>query len=129
MLICIILLSSVMAMFLQFLALKLGVAMEKDLAQACREHYRPSVVYLLWILAEIGITACDLAEVIGSGEGVGGGGSHWWVDRDTMWGATQSDECAPSLTSGTTSWYPYLYLSCRSVLFLTAAACLPGTAL
>ena len=55
-----------MAMLLQHLALKLGVVMEKDLAQACHDHYPPWARKILWIMAEIAITACDLAEVIGS---------------------------------------------------------------
>jgi manganese transport protein len=62
----VIMLSNLMAILLQSLALKLGVATERDLAQACRESYsRPTAVFL-WIFAEIAIAACDLAEVIGS---------------------------------------------------------------
>jgi manganese transport protein len=62
----VIMLSNLMAILLQSLALKLGVATGRDLAQACRESYsRPTAVFL-WIFAEIGIAACDLAEVIGS---------------------------------------------------------------
>ena len=59
-------LSSLIAVFLQFLALKIGIATGRDLAQACRDHYSPVVSFLLWIGQEIAIAACDLAEVIGS---------------------------------------------------------------
>ncbi|MCK0203107.1 Nramp family divalent metal transporter [Ornithobacterium rhinotracheale] len=62
----VILLSNIFAMFLQYLALKLGIAAERDLAQACRDHYNPTVNFILWILCEIAIAAMDLAEVIGS---------------------------------------------------------------
>ncbi len=58
--------SNVMAILLQSLAIKLGVATERDLAQACRESYSRPVTVGLWIFAEIAICACDLAEVIGS---------------------------------------------------------------
>jgi manganese transport protein len=58
--------SNLMAILLQSLALKLGIASERDLAQACREHYSRPVTIALWIFAEIAIAACDLAEVIGS---------------------------------------------------------------
>ena len=61
-----ILLSNFMAILLQHLAVKLGVATGRDLAQACRDAYAPPVVWFLWILCEIAIAACDLAEVIGS---------------------------------------------------------------
>jgi manganese transport protein len=62
----VIMLSNLMAILLQSLSLKLGVATERDLAQLCREAYGPKVSFALWILAEIAIAACDLAEVIGS---------------------------------------------------------------
>ena len=58
--------SSLLAMFLQWLALKLGIATGHDLAQACRLHYGKRASVPLWIAAEVGIAACDLAEVIGS---------------------------------------------------------------
>jgi manganese transport protein len=58
--------SSLMAIFLQYLALKLGVATGRDLAQACRDHFHPVVSFILWVGCEIAIAACDLAEVIGS---------------------------------------------------------------
>src|ERR1700746_176980 len=62
----VIMLSNLMAILLQSLALKLGVATERDLAQLCHETYGPKVSFALWIFAEIAIAACDLAEVIGS---------------------------------------------------------------
>jgi len=62
----VIMLSNLMAILLQSLSLKLGVATERDLAQLCREHYGPKASFALWVLAEIAIAACDLAEVIGS---------------------------------------------------------------
>lgn len=65
-LISVILLSNIMAMILQHLTVKMGVVMGKDLAQASKKHYSPVVGKVLWILAEIAIIACDLAEVIGS---------------------------------------------------------------
>jgi manganese transport protein len=65
-LLSVVLISGLMAMLLQHLALKLGVVMERDLAQACHDHYPPWARKVLWIMAEIAITACDLAEVIGS---------------------------------------------------------------
>jgi manganese transport protein len=65
-LLSVILLSNLMAILLQSLAVKLGIATGRDLAQACRDHYSRRVSFLLWIGAEIAIAACDLAEVIGS---------------------------------------------------------------
>lgn len=65
-LLSVILFSSIVAMFLQYLALKLGIATGNDLAQLCREHYGKAASIPLWIFAEIAIAACDLAEVIGS---------------------------------------------------------------
>jgi manganese transport protein len=62
----VIMLSNLMAILLQSLSLKLGVATERDLAQLCRENYGPKVSFALWLMAEIAIAACDLAEVIGS---------------------------------------------------------------
>ena len=58
--------SNLMAILLQSLSLKLGVATERDLAQLCRERYGAKTSFALWILAEVAIAACDLAEVIGS---------------------------------------------------------------
>ena len=65
-LLSVILISSLMAMFLQYLALKLGIASGADLAQLCRRHYGRGASVFLWIFAEIAIAACDLAEVVGS---------------------------------------------------------------
>jgi len=61
-----IMVSNLLAILMQILAVKLGVAAEMDLAQACREHYSKPVNFGLYIFAEIAIAACDLAEVIGS---------------------------------------------------------------
>jgi manganese transport protein len=65
-LIWVILLSNLMAMFLQTLCARLGIASGRDLAQACREQYSKPVGIVLWLLCEVAIIACDLAEVIGS---------------------------------------------------------------
>ncbi|MBA2368768.1 MAG: Nramp family divalent metal transporter [Candidatus Protochlamydia sp.] len=62
----IIFLSNLMAILLQSLAAKLGIATGRDLAQACRDHYSYPAAISLWILCEIAICACDLAEIIGS---------------------------------------------------------------
>lgn len=62
----IILLASIIAMFLQALAVKQGIATERDLAQACRDSYPKWVVIILWVITEAAIAATDLAEVIGS---------------------------------------------------------------
>jgi len=65
-LLSVIFISNVMAMFLQALSAKLGIASGRDLAQACREHYSRRTSLFLWIVCEIAIAACDLAEVLGS---------------------------------------------------------------
>ncbi len=65
-LLSVVLISNVMAMFLQGLSAKLGIASGRDLAQACREHYSPRTGFILWVICEIAIAACDLAEVLGS---------------------------------------------------------------
>lgn len=65
-LLSVVLISNLMAMFLQALSAKLGIATGRDLAQACREHYSPRAGIFLWIVCEIAIAACDLAEVLGS---------------------------------------------------------------
>jgi manganese transport protein len=65
-LLSVILLSNLMAIVLQSLAARLGIATGRDLAQACRDHYSRPVTYVLWLLCEVAICACDLAEVIGS---------------------------------------------------------------
>jgi manganese transport protein len=65
-LLSVILLSNLMAVLLQGLSSKLGIVTGRDLAQACRDHYPRWVTIALWLLCEIAIAACDLAEVIGS---------------------------------------------------------------
>jgi manganese transport protein len=65
-LLSVIMMSNLMAILLQSLSLKLGVATERDLAQLCRERYGRGISFGLWVGAEIAIAACDLAEVIGS---------------------------------------------------------------
>jgi manganese transport protein len=62
----VIMLSNLMAILLQSLAIKLGLVTGRDLAQACRDHFSRRISFALWIFAEIAIAACDLAEVIGS---------------------------------------------------------------
>lgn len=59
-------LSNFMALLLQTLAARLGVVTGMDLAQACRAAYPAAIVRMLWVLAELAIVACDLAEIIGS---------------------------------------------------------------
>jgi manganese transport protein len=61
----VVLLSCLAAMLLQTLSLRLGLASGKDLARACRDHYSPRVNRALWVLAEVAIVACDVAEVLG----------------------------------------------------------------
>jgi manganese transport protein len=65
-LLCVILLSNLMAVLLQGLSSKLGIVTGRDLAQACRDHYSRPVVIFHWVICETAIAACDLAEVIGS---------------------------------------------------------------
>ena len=65
-LLSVIMISNLMAILLQSLALKLGIATGRDLAQACRDSYSKPAVIFHWMLAEIAIVACDIAEVIGS---------------------------------------------------------------
>jgi manganese transport protein len=65
-LLSVILASNLMAILLQGLASKLGVVTGRDLAQACRDNYSRPVGFLLWVGCEIAISACDLAEVIGT---------------------------------------------------------------
>jgi manganese transport protein len=69
-LLAVIMISNLMAILLQHLCIKLGVATGRDLAQACRDHYATPTVWFLWILCEIAIAACDLAEVVGSAIGL-----------------------------------------------------------
>ncbi|MEG4006283.1 Nramp family divalent metal transporter [Microcoleus sp. Pol11C1] len=65
-LLSVILLSNLMAILLQSLCVRLGVATGKDLAQACRDYFSPRISFVLWVLCEIAIAACDLAELLGS---------------------------------------------------------------
>jgi manganese transport protein len=65
-LLSVIMISNLMAILLQALALRLGIASGRDLAQACRDSYSRPTTLVLWILCEIAIAACDLAEVIGA---------------------------------------------------------------
>lgn len=65
-LLSVILLSNLMAVLLQSLCVRLGVATGKDLAQICRAAFSPRTSFLLWVLCEIAIAACDLAELLGS---------------------------------------------------------------
>jgi manganese transport protein len=65
-LLSVIMISNLMAILLQSLAARLGIASGRDLAQACRDAYSRRTTFVLWILCEIAIAACDLAEVLGS---------------------------------------------------------------
>lgn len=65
-LLSVILISNLMAILLQSLCVRLGVVTGRDLAQACRDYYSRPVSIALWILCEIAIVACDLAELLGS---------------------------------------------------------------
>jgi manganese transport protein len=65
-LLSVVLLSSMMAVLLQYLSAKLGIATGKDLAQLCREHFSPRIAVALWALCELAIVACDLAELLGT---------------------------------------------------------------
>src|SRR3954453_8626544 len=65
-LLSVIMVSNLMAILLQALAARLGIASGRDLAQACRDSYSRPVTIVLWLLCEIAIAACDLAEVIGA---------------------------------------------------------------
>jgi manganese transport protein len=65
-LLSVVLLSNLLAMFLQALSAKLGIATGRDLAQACRDHYSRRMSTFLWVACELAIAACDLAEVLGS---------------------------------------------------------------
>src|ERR1044071_457171 len=65
-LLSVILISNLMAILLQSLCVRLGVVTGRDLAQACRDYYSRPAAITLWILCEIAIVACDLAELLGS---------------------------------------------------------------
>ena len=69
-LLSVILLSNIMAIILQALCARLGIATGRDLAAACRDAYSKPVSIVLWLLCEIAIVACDLAEVIGTAIGL-----------------------------------------------------------
>ncbi len=69
-LIWVLLMSNVMAVLLQTLSARLGIVTGRDLAQACRDNYPKPVSYALWVLAEVAIAACDLAEVLGTAIGL-----------------------------------------------------------
>src|SRR3954453_4828928 len=69
-LLAVVMISNFMAILLQHLCIKLGIATGRDLAQACRDHYTRPVVWFLWVLCEVAIAACDLAEVVGSAIGL-----------------------------------------------------------
>src|SRR3954447_6978339 len=65
-LLSVIMISNLMAILLQALSARLGIASGRDLAQACRDSYSRPVTVVLWLLCEVAIAACDLAEVIGA---------------------------------------------------------------
>jgi manganese transport protein len=65
-LLSVVMISNLMAILLQALAARLGIASGRDLAQACRDSYSRPVIVALWLLAELAIAACDLAEVLGA---------------------------------------------------------------
>jgi manganese transport protein len=69
-LVWVLLMSNLMAVLLQTLSARLGVVTGKDLAQACRDFYPRPLVYPLWVLCELAIVACDLAEVLGAAIGL-----------------------------------------------------------
>ncbi|MFH7029209.1 MAG: Nramp family divalent metal transporter [Heteroscytonema crispum UTEX LB 1556] len=65
-LLSVIMVANLMAILMQSLCVRLGVATGRDLAQVCREYFSPRVNFWLWLLCEIAIAACDLAEILGS---------------------------------------------------------------
>src|SRR5512135_1420891 len=69
-LIWVLLMSNLMAVLLQTLAARLGIVTGRDLAQACRQMFSRPVSYALWVLCEVAIAACDLAEVLGAAIGL-----------------------------------------------------------
>jgi manganese transport protein len=69
-LIWVLLMSNLIAVLLQTLSARLGVVTGKDLAQACRDYYPRLLAFPLWILCEVAIVACDLAEVLGAAIGL-----------------------------------------------------------
>ena len=66
----VILMSNLMAVLLQTLSARLGIVTGRDLAQSCRDEYPKPIAYVLWILCEIAIAACDLAELLGTAIGL-----------------------------------------------------------
>jgi manganese transport protein len=80
-LLSVIMLSNLMAILLQALSARLGIASGRDLAQACRDHYSRPTTIVLWLLCEVAIAACDLAEVIGSAIAL-----NLLFDLPLMWG-------------------------------------------
>src|SRR6195952_8277 len=80
-LIWVLLMSNLMALLLQGLSARLGIVRRKDLAQANREVYPPVTNFCLYILAEIAIAACDLAEVLGMAIGI-----HLLTGLPLIWG-------------------------------------------
>jgi manganese transport protein len=69
-LVWVLVMSNAMAILLQTLSARLGIATGRDLAQACRDQFPPVIAYALWVLAEVAIAACDLAEVLGTAIGI-----------------------------------------------------------
>jgi manganese transport protein len=69
-LIWVILVANLMAILFQTLSARLGIVTGRDLAQSCRDHYPKPINYALWVVCEIAIAACDLAEVLGSAIGL-----------------------------------------------------------
>ncbi|HWW82577.1 MAG TPA: Nramp family divalent metal transporter [Vicinamibacterales bacterium] len=82
-LLSVVMLSNLMAILLQALSARLGIASGRDLAQACRDSYSRPVTILLWIACEIAIAACDLAEVIGAAIAL-----NLLFDLPILWGVT-----------------------------------------
>src|SRR6188508_2208757 len=69
-LVWVLLMSNLMAVLLQTLSARLGLISGRDLAQACRDAYPKPIALALWVLCEIAIAACDLAEVLGTAIGL-----------------------------------------------------------
>ena len=90
-LLSVVLMSNLMAVLLQGLASKLGIVTGRDLAQACRDHYPRPVAIALWVLCEIAIAACDLAEVIGSAIALQSAVRNSAADRRADHGARRAD--------------------------------------
>src|SRR3954465_10301317 len=80
-LIWVLLMSNLMALLLQGLSARLGIVRRRDLAQANREEYPPLINFCLYVLAELAIAACDLAEVLGMAIGI-----HLLTGLAVLWG-------------------------------------------